>query len=196
MQPRGAWTKISGRRHLFPRGQRPPRELQRPAVFGAVGSPNRRASGATGLGLERTGAQRRQDRRRREGEAHGSLAPQRFPRALHMDGEYSALLLARLPPRPPFYPADYYPFPDGSAGDPPPVTDLLVLERGADAASPLTQAEAAHHLLRAVIKSPGFDYGRALADMIRLAARCKSHLLRSSTPEAAGETALALLTAV
>jgi hypothetical protein len=124
--------------------------------------------------------------------AHGSLAPERFARALHMDCEYSPRLLARIPPRPAGYPADYYPFP-GAAGDPPPVSDLLVIERGPDEIVPLSQAEAAHRLLGAVIKSPGFDYGQALADMIRLAARCRSHVLRSSTPESAGERALALL---
>jgi hypothetical protein len=125
--------------------------------------------------------------------AQGSLAPERFARALHMDCEYSPSLLARIPPRPAGYPADYYPYP-GSAGDPPPVTDLLVIERGPEEVSPLSQAEAAHRLLRAVIKSPGFDYGRALADMIRLAAQCRAHVLRSSTPENAGEMALGLLT--
>lgn len=125
--------------------------------------------------------------------AHGSLAPERFARALHMDGEYSPRLLARIPPRPPSYPADYYPFPEPGEGAPPAVSDLLVLERGPDEISPLSQAEGAHHLLGAVIKSPGFDYGRALGDMVRLAAGCRVHRLRSSTPERAGEAALALL---
>lgn len=126
--------------------------------------------------------------------AHGSLAPERFARALHMDCEYSPRLLARIPPRPAGYPADYYPFPGGAAEDPAPVTDLLVIERGPDAILPLSQAETAHQLLRAVIKSPDFEYGRALADMIRLAAGCRAHVLRSSTPESAGERALGLLT--
>jgi hypothetical protein len=123
----------------------------------------------------------------------GSLAPERFARALHMDGEYSPRLLARIPPRPPSYPADYYPFPEPAAGPPRAVSDLLVLERGPDEVSPLSQAEGAHHLLGAVIKSPGFDYGSALGDMVRLAARCRVHRLRSTTPERAGEAALALL---
>ncbi|HEX6900085.1 MAG TPA: hypothetical protein VF789_10245 [Thermoanaerobaculia bacterium] len=127
--------------------------------------------------------------------AHGSLAPERFARALHMDCEYSPLLLARIPPRPDGYPADYYPFPGGAAGDPPPVADLLVIERGPEEISPLSQAEAAHRLLGAVIKSPDFEYGRSLADMIRLASRCRAHVLRSSTPESAGERALGLLAA-
>jgi hypothetical protein len=132
---------------------------------------------------------------------HGSAAPERFARALHMDCEYSPLLLERIPPRPASYPADYYPFPESSAGSPPPpppVTDLLVLERGPRPEGELTllsQAEAAHHLLGAVIKSPAFEYGRALADMIRLSAGCRAHRLRSSTPEGAGATALAFLTA-
>ena len=126
--------------------------------------------------------------------AHGSLLPERFARALHMDGDYSPRLLARIPPRPPSYPAEYYPFPEPAGGNPPPVSDLLVLERGADELSPLTQGEAAHKLLAAVIKSPGFDYSRAIGDMIRLAARCRAHRLRASTPEGAGEAALALLT--
>jgi hypothetical protein len=128
---------------------------------------------------------------------HGTLAAERFPRALHMDCEYSPRLLAKIPPRPPSYPADYYPFPDALAGDPAPVADLLVLERGPLAEGeifPLSQAEAAHHLLRAVIKSPGFDYGQALADMIALSTRCRAHLMRSSTPEGAGARALDLLT--
>jgi hypothetical protein len=125
------------------------------------------------------------------------LALERFPRALHMDGEYSPRLLERIPPQPPGYPADYYPFPEATAGEPPPLTDLLVLERGAEGdpprLDPLSQAEVAHHLLGAVIKSPGFDYGRALAGMIGLASRCRGRRLRSSTPEEAGEAALAAL---
>jgi hypothetical protein len=127
---------------------------------------------------------------------HGGLAVERFPRALHMDCEYSPRLLERIPPRPPSYPADYYPFPD-AAGEPPPVTGLLVLERGAEGEAPrlapLSQAEAAHHLLGAVIKSPGFDYGEALTGMVGLASRCRGRKLRSSTPEEAGAAALAEL---
>lgn len=126
----------------------------------------------------------------------GDLAVERFPRALHMDCVYSPRLLERIPPRPPDYPADYYPFPE-AGGEPPPVTGLLVLERGAEGEAPrldpLSQAEAAHHLLGAVIKSPGFDYGQALAGMIGLASRCRARRLRSSTPEEAGEAALAAL---
>lgn len=123
----------------------------------------------------------------------GSLSPERFPRSLHMDCEYSPALLARIPPRPPAFPADYYPFPDAAAGDPPPVSDLLVIERGplpGGEITPLSQAEAAHRLLGAVIKAPSFDYGSALADMIGLASRCRAHLLRSSTPEGAGAAAM------
>ncbi|HSU81414.1 MAG TPA: hypothetical protein VLR69_03295, partial [Thermoanaerobaculia bacterium] len=78
------------------------------------------------------------------------LTVERFPRVLHMDCEYSPRLLERIPARPPSYPADYYPFPEAPAGEPPPVTDLLVLERGAEgeetSLTPLSQAEAAHHL--------------------------------------------------
>jgi len=132
---------------------------------------------------------------------YGGAAPERFARALHMDCEYSPLLLEKIPPRPASYPADYYPFPsdlsESSGGAPPPITDLLVLERGPSPEgelSLLSQAEAAHHLLGAVIKSPAFEYGRALADMIRLSAGCRAHRLRSSTPEGAGATALAFLT--
>jgi len=132
---------------------------------------------------------------------YSAPAPERFARALHMDCEYSPLLLQKIPPRPASYPADYYPFPDTSGGapppmSPPPITDLLVLERGPSPEGELTllsQAEAAHHLLGAVIKSPAFEYGRALADMIRLSASCRAHRLRSSTPEGAGATALAFL---
>jgi hypothetical protein len=128
---------------------------------------------------------------------HGSLDPEAFPRALHMDCEYSPELLARIPPRPASYPADYYPFPGGS-GDPalPPVRDLLVLERGPKPEGelePLGQSEAAHHLLKAIIRNSGFDFGRALDDMIRLAARIRAHRLRASTPEGAGARALELL---
>jgi len=125
--------------------------------------------------------------------AHGSLAAERFGRALHMDGEYSPRLLGRIPPRPPDYPADYYPFPETAGAAPAAVSDLLVLERGGDEISPLRQAEAAHQLLGAVIKSPAFDYGRALGDMIRLASGCRAHRLRFASPEGAGEAALALL---
>jgi hypothetical protein len=129
---------------------------------------------------------------------HGSLAPERFPRALHMDCVYSPRLLERIPPRPPAYPADYYPFPDASTDAPPPVTDLLVLERGLEAEGelePLSQSEAAHSLLGAVIKSPSFDYGEALSGMIRLASGCRARRLRASTPEGAGALALTHLTA-
>jgi len=126
----------------------------------------------------------------------GTLVPEVFPRALHMDAEYSPELNARIPPRPAGYPADYYPFP-GRAGDPVhPVSDLIVIERGPfpeGRLEPMGQSEAAHRLTQAVIKSPTFDFGQALADMIALASRCRSHLLRSSTPEGAGRTAFALL---
>lgn len=126
----------------------------------------------------------------------GDLAVERFPRALHMDCVYSPRLLERIPTRPPGYPADYYPFPEAQ-GEPPPVTGLLVLERGAEGEAPrldpLSQSEAAHHLLGAVIKAPGFDYGQALTGMIGLASRCRARRLRSSTPEEAGEAALAAL---
>jgi hypothetical protein len=125
------------------------------------------------------------------------LTAERFPRVLHMDCEYSPRLLERIPARPPSYPADYYPFPEAPAGEPPPVTDLLVLERGAEgeetSLTPLSQAEAAHHLLGAVIKSPAFDYGEALTGMIGLASRCRGRKLRSSTPEEAGAAALGAL---
>lgn len=127
----------------------------------------------------------------------GSLAVERFPRALHMDCEYPPRLLERIPPRPKPYPADYYPFPDAPAGEPPLVSDLLVLERGeageAPRFAPLSQGEVAHHLLRAVIKSSGFDYGQALTGMIGLASRCRGRKLRSSAPEEAGAAALAEL---
>jgi hypothetical protein len=129
---------------------------------------------------------------------HGSLAAERFPRALHMDCVYSPRLLERIPPRPADYPADYYPFPETSAGPPPPVTDLLVLQRGPKPEGelePLSQSEAAHHLLGAVIKSPSFDYGEALAGMIRLASGCRAWRLRASTPEGAGALAMTHLTA-
>jgi hypothetical protein len=127
----------------------------------------------------------------------GSLTVERFPRALHMDCVYSPQLLERIPPRPASYPTDYYPFPEDPAGEPPPVSDLLVLRRGEPGETPrldpLSQAEAAHLLLGAVIKSPGFDYGQALTGMIGLASRCRAHRLLSSAPEEAGEAALAAL---
>lgn len=129
--------------------------------------------------------------------AHGTLAPERFPRALHMDGTYSPLLLSRIPQPPASYPTDYYPFPAAAGSPPPPVTDLLVIERGPrpeGELEPLGQSEAAHHLLRAVIKSPAFDFGRALADMIRLSTQCRAWRLRSCTPEGAGARALEALT--
>jgi hypothetical protein len=126
-----------------------------------------------------------------------SLLPQVFPRALHMDAEYSPRLLARIPPRPAGYPADYYPFPgDAKISPAPPVTRLLVLERGPrpeGEVEPLGQSEAAHHLLAAVIKNPDFEFGAALTGMLGLAAGCRAYRLRSSTPEGAGERALAIL---
>jgi hypothetical protein len=73
------------------------------------------------------------------------------------------------------------------------VTDLLVIERGPDPQGelvPLGQSEAAHHLLKAAIKSPSFEFGEALADMLRLAGAIRAHRLRAATPEGAAETAL------
>ena len=111
-----------------------------------------------------------------------------------MDAEYSPRLLARLPPRPPSYPADYYPFPELDAAPlppvppVPPVTTLLVLERGPDPAGalePLSQSEATHRLVKAVIKPPAFELGEALDDMLRLARGCRGYRLRSATPEGA-----------
>jgi hypothetical protein len=134
--------------------------------------------------------------------AHGSLLPERFPRALHMDAEYSPLLVARIPPRPPGYPVDYYPFPERAGSPPPPpppITHLVVIERGPlpeGEITPLGQSEAAHHLLRAVIKQPGFELDRTLEDMVRLAAGCQAYRLRSGTPEGAGAKALGLLGSV
>ena len=130
---------------------------------------------------------------------HGSAAPERFARALHMDGDYSPALLARLPPRPPGYPADYYPFPDATADPPRPVSDVIVLARGLHPSppdteiEPLIQSDAVHHLLGAAIRTPRFDYAAALADLLALVPRCRVHRLRASTPEAAGEAALGLL---
>jgi hypothetical protein len=127
--------------------------------------------------------------------AQGSLTPETFPRALHMDGQYSPRLLEKIPPRPASYPAEYYPFP-GSAtagGKVPPVKALLVVERGpfpAGKLEPLSQAEAAHRFLKAVIKNRSFRFDLALEDMMRLSQQCRSGLLRSSTPEGAGATAL------
>jgi len=127
---------------------------------------------------------------------HGSAAPERFPRALHMDGDYSPALLARIPPRPPGYPADYYPFPDATAAPPRPISDVIVLARGTRPEAevePLIQADAVHHLLGAAIRTPRFDYAGALADLLALVPQCRVHRLRASTPEAAGEAAVGLL---
>ena len=126
----------------------------------------------------------------------GSLEPETFPRALHMDAEYSPRLIEKIPPRPAGHPADYYPFPGSGEAPMPPVAHLIVLERGyrpEGEVTPLSQAEAAHHLLKAVIRAPGFDYGQALADMLGLAARCRAHRLSAATPEGAGERAVELL---
>lgn len=125
-----------------------------------------------------------------------SLAPEVFPRALHMDGEYSPRLLQKIPPRPLSYPADYYPFPATSGEKPPPVSDLIVLERGPDPDGellPLGRSEAVHHLVRAVLRSSGFDFPAVLAGMVRLAEGCRAHRLRSGTPEGAAARALELL---
>ncbi|HYO14974.1 MAG TPA: hypothetical protein VE685_17410 [Thermoanaerobaculia bacterium] len=128
--------------------------------------------------------------------AHGSLTPEVFPRALHMDGHYSPRLLERIPPRPASYPAEYYPFPGQAGVEVPPVKALLAVERGPfpeGRLEPLSQAEAAHRFLKAVIKNPSFQFDRALEDMMRLSRQSRSALLRSSTPEGAGTTALAWL---
>lgn len=116
-----------------------------------------------------------------------------------MDAQYSPRLLERIPPRPEGYPMDYYPFPE-PAGDTaravPPVTTLLVLERGPKPEgelSPLSQAEATHSLLGAVIRNPAFQFEKALEDMLRLATQCRAYRLRASTPEGAGERAVNLL---
>lgn len=127
---------------------------------------------------------------------HQTLAAETFARSLHMDCVYSPRLLEKIPPRPASFPTDYYPFPGRADTVPPPVTDLLVIERGPDPRGelePLGQSEAAHHLLRAVIKSPSFEFGEALAGMLRLSGQIRAYRLRSSTPEGAGETALAWL---
>ncbi len=127
----------------------------------------------------------------------GSLAPEVFPRSLHMDADYSPRLLERIPPPPGSFPRDYYPFPtQEGAGPLPPVNRLIVLERGPrpeGELEPLPQSEAAHHLLKAVIRTPGFDFSRALEDMVRLASRCRGHRLCAATPEGAGDRALELL---
>ncbi|HYX24542.1 MAG TPA: hypothetical protein VFC23_10360 [Thermoanaerobaculia bacterium] len=131
----------------------------------------------------------------------GSRRPEVFPRALHMDAQYSPRLLARIPPRPAGYPADYYPFP-GAAGaaasPPPPISRLLVLERGSSPqgeveVEELLQAQAVHHLLAALIKGPAFHYATALETLLPIGAACRAYRLRSSTPEGAGERALAIL---
>ena len=132
-----------------------------------------------------------------------SLSPEMFPRALHMDAEYSPALMGRIPPRPASYPQDYYPFPGAPAQDapqispPPPVTALLAIQRGPrpeGEITPLSQAEATHVLLGAVIRNPAFQYGQALEDMMRLASSCTAWRLRASTPEGAGERAVEALT--
>lgn len=132
--------------------------------------------------------------------SQGDLAPEVFPRALHMDAEYSPRLREKMPPRPAGYPRDYYPFPgslDGEDAAPlPPVSRLIVLKRGPrpeGEVAPLSQSEAAHHLLGATIRTPGFDFGRALGDMVRLASGCRAWRLSASTPEGAGERAVELL---
>ncbi len=127
---------------------------------------------------------------------HGSLVPEVFPRALHMDAEYSPRLMEKMPPRPPGYPRDYYPFPGGSAAPLPAITRLIILRRGPrpeGEVEPLSQAEAVHHLLGAAIRTPGFDFAHAWEDMRRIAAGCRAHRLSASTPEGAGERALELL---
>lgn len=126
-----------------------------------------------------------------------SLRPEVFPRALHMDAEYSPRLMERIPPRPASYPTDYYPFPAGGPEETPPaVTALLAIQRGPrpeGEITPLSQAEAAHVLLGAVIRNPAFQFGRALEDMMRLAASCRAWRLCASTPEGAGERAVELV---
>jgi hypothetical protein len=125
-----------------------------------------------------------------------SLLPETFPRSLHMDCEYSPRLLERIPPRPPGFPADYYPFPAVPDEPLPPVRRLLVLERGPDPAGslePIGQAEAAHRLLAQVIRNPAFRFEEALEDMIRLAGSCEAWRLRAGSPEGAADRALELL---
>lgn len=127
-----------------------------------------------------------------------SLRPESFPRALHMDAEYSPRLMERIPLRPESYPKDYYPFPSGTAEETlPPVTTLLAIQRGPrpqGEVTPLSQAETAHVLLGAVIRNPAFQFDQALQDMMRLAVPCKAWRLRASTPEGAGERAVEVLT--
>lgn len=125
-----------------------------------------------------------------------SLLPETFPRSLHMDCEYSPRLLERIPPPPPGFPADYYPFP-GIPGDPlPPVRHVLVLERGPNPGGtlePIGQSEAAHRLLAQIIRNPAFRFEKALEDMIRLAGSCEAWRLRAGSPEGAADRALELL---
>lgn len=127
-----------------------------------------------------------------------SFTPEALPRALHMDAQYSPRLLERIPPRPAGYPVDYYPFPETGelVQTVPPVTTLLVLERGLKPEgelSPLSQAEATHSLLGAVIRNPAFQFDRGLEDMLRLASQCRAYRLRASTPEGAGKRAVNFL---
>lgn len=127
---------------------------------------------------------------------HGSLSPEVFPRALHMDAEYSPRLMEKMPPRPPGYPSDYYPFPDTTDTPLSGITRLIVLKRGPRPEGEielLSQSEAVHHLLGAAIRTPGFDFGQAWEDLRRLADGCQAHRLSASTPEGAGERALRLL---
>jgi glycerol kinase len=73
------------------------------------------------------------------------------------------------------------------------VRGLLVIERGPKPEGELTslsQSEAAHHLVKAVIKSPTFQFEQALRDMLRLSGQVRAYRLRSSTPEGAGARAL------
>ncbi len=132
-----------------------------------------------------------------------SFNPSPLPRALHMDAQYSPRLLERIPPRPAGYPEAYYPFPEPAgertAPEVPRITTLLVLQRGPQPEgelSLLSQAEATHALLGAVIRNPAFQFDRALEDMLRLAGQCRAYRLRASTPEGAGERAVNFLEGV
>jgi hypothetical protein len=145
----------------------------------------------------------------------------RFPRALHLDGDYPDEALAGLAPPPEGFPTDYGPFPaiprtPGSDLAPPVVPELLLHLPGRAPASepgraaarggeslpesgrqviPIPSAEVVQALHRCVIRSASFDRARALPLMIGLGRTMRGFRLDAPTPEAAAALALSLASA-
>lgn len=128
--------------------------------------------------------------------AHDSLRPESFPRALRLDNPVPEWLASRIPARRQGFPSMYYPFPGRADVEASEVTTILVLEKAGSETGELVslhQAEAAHAVLGAAIKTRDFSYAKALDTAMRLAAGARAFRLRSSSARGMVAVALELL---